>query len=183
MLNGDITGSLHLKKGGWRTPHPATQIANGRIWPLFFNLVAFLVRGTSEPSVSNDSSQSAYTFDGLIINICGFNLREWWCSSLAVEEGSMHFALHCNSLSHVTQSSVHWEMPAFLAREMLLAFQLKAGIPTFGPSSTVVKGSKSFMNNLCDKYGIPTVKYKTFKDASAAKVYILEQGGTNCYKI
>ncbi|KAI6706546.1 hypothetical protein NL676_009508 [Syzygium grande] len=38
----------------------------------------------------------------------------------------MHFALHCNSLRHVTQSSVHQEMPAFLAREMLLAFQIDA---------------------------------------------------------
>lgn len=37
---------------------------------------------------------------------------------------------------------------------------VKAGIPTFGPTSeaAALEGSKSFMKNLCDKYGIPTAK-------------------------
>lgn len=55
---------------------------------------------------------------------------------------------------------------------------VKAGIPTFGPSSeaAALEGSKKFMKNLCDKYGIPTAKYQTFTDATAAKLYIEEQG-------
>ncbi|KAK4271085.1 hypothetical protein QN277_019827 [Acacia crassicarpa] len=54
----------------------------------------------------------------------------------------------------------------------------KAGIPTFGPSAeaAALEGSKNFMKHLCDKYGIPTAKYKTFTDPSAAKLYIKEQG-------
>lgn len=37
---------------------------------------------------------------------------------------------------------------------------VKAGIPTFGPSSeaAALEGSKNFMKSLCDKYGIPTAK-------------------------
>ena len=37
---------------------------------------------------------------------------------------------------------------------------VKAGIPTFGPSAeaAALEGSKNFMKNLCDKYGIPTAK-------------------------
>lgn len=37
---------------------------------------------------------------------------------------------------------------------------VKAGIPTFGPSSeaAALEGSKNFMKNLCDKYDIPTAK-------------------------
>ncbi|KAF7138105.1 hypothetical protein RHSIM_Rhsim07G0227800 [Rhododendron simsii] len=55
---------------------------------------------------------------------------------------------------------------------------VKAGIPTFGPSSeaAALEGSKTFMKNLCDKYGIPTAKYQTFTDPSAAKKYIKAQG-------
>ncbi|KAL7207741.1 hypothetical protein ACSBR1_029650 [Camellia fascicularis] len=54
----------------------------------------------------------------------------------------------------------------------------KAGIPTFGPSAeaAALEGSKNFMKNLCDKYGIPTAKYQTFTDPFAAKKYIQEQG-------
>ncbi|KAL7205759.1 hypothetical protein ACSBR2_018646 [Camellia fascicularis] len=54
----------------------------------------------------------------------------------------------------------------------------KAGIPTFGPSleAAALEGSKNFMKNLCDKYGIPTAKYQTFMDPFAAKKYIKEQG-------
>ncbi|XP_058224186.1 phosphoribosylamine--glycine ligase-like isoform X2 [Rhododendron vialii] len=55
---------------------------------------------------------------------------------------------------------------------------VKSGIPTFGPSSeaAALEGSKTFMKNLCDKYGIPTAKYQTFTDPSAAKKYIKSQG-------
>lgn len=55
---------------------------------------------------------------------------------------------------------------------------VKAGIPAFGPSSeaAALEGSKNFMKNLCDKYGIPTAKYQTFTDPTAAKQYIKEQG-------
>lgn len=37
---------------------------------------------------------------------------------------------------------------------------VKAGIPTFGPSSeaAALEGSKNFMKSICDKYGIPTAK-------------------------
>ncbi|KAI3836447.1 hypothetical protein MKW98_008208, partial [Papaver atlanticum] len=54
----------------------------------------------------------------------------------------------------------------------------KAGIPTFGPSAeaAALEGSKDFMKRLCYKYGIPTAKYQTFTDPSAAKQYIQEQG-------
>lgn len=54
----------------------------------------------------------------------------------------------------------------------------KAGILSFGPSSeaAALEGSKDFMKKLCDKYNIPTAKYKTFTDASEAKQYIKEQG-------
>ncbi|XP_068652278.1 phosphoribosylamine--glycine ligase [Aristolochia californica] len=55
---------------------------------------------------------------------------------------------------------------------------VKAGIPTFGPSSeaAALEGSKDFMKKLCDKYGIPTAKYRTFTDPVEAKQYIQEQG-------
>ncbi|CAN6678395.1 unnamed protein product [Malus baccata var. baccata] len=55
---------------------------------------------------------------------------------------------------------------------------LKVGIHAFGPSSeaAALEGSKNFMKSLCDKYGIPTAKYQTFTDPSAAKQYIQEQG-------
>ncbi|KAH0863699.1 hypothetical protein HID58_080910, partial [Brassica napus] len=55
---------------------------------------------------------------------------------------------------------------------------VSADILTFGPSSqaAALEGSKNFMKNLCHKYNIPTAKYKTFSDATAAKEYIQEQG-------
>jgi phosphoribosylamine--glycine ligase len=41
---------------------------------------------------------------------------------------------------------------------------VKAGIPTFGPSSeaAALEGSKDFMKKLCDKYNIPTAKVLSF---------------------
>ncbi|KAK9727184.1 hypothetical protein RND81_05G264300 [Saponaria officinalis] len=55
---------------------------------------------------------------------------------------------------------------------------VKAGIPTFGPSSqaAALEGSKDFMKSLCYKYGIPTAKYQTFTEATSAKQYISDQG-------
>lgn len=54
----------------------------------------------------------------------------------------------------------------------------KAGISAFGPSSeaAALEGSKDFMKKICDKYGIPTAKYKTFTTPSNAKQYVKEQG-------
>ncbi|KAJ6834513.1 phosphoribosylamine--glycine ligase [Iris pallida] len=54
----------------------------------------------------------------------------------------------------------------------------KAGIPAFGPSSeaAALEGSKDFMKRLCDKYGIPTAKYRSFTNPSEARQYIKEQG-------
>ncbi|XP_002963676.2 phosphoribosylamine--glycine ligase [Selaginella moellendorffii] len=55
---------------------------------------------------------------------------------------------------------------------------VEAGIPAFGPSASAaaLEGSKSFMKDFCDKYKIPTAKYRSFTDPSAAKHYISEQG-------
>lgn len=55
---------------------------------------------------------------------------------------------------------------------------VKAGIPTFGPSSeaAALEGSKDFMKKLCDKYNIPTAKYHTFTDSVEAKQYVKDQG-------
>ncbi|XP_056163312.1 phosphoribosylamine--glycine ligase-like [Syzygium oleosum] len=55
---------------------------------------------------------------------------------------------------------------------------VKAGILTFGPTveAAALEGSKDFMKSLCNKYNIPTAKYKTFTDPSAAKKYINEEG-------
>ncbi|XP_058089070.1 phosphoribosylamine--glycine ligase-like [Magnolia sinica] len=55
---------------------------------------------------------------------------------------------------------------------------VQAGIPTFGPSSeaAALEGSKDFMKKLCDKYGIPTAKYRTFTNPADAKQYIQDQG-------
>lgn len=54
----------------------------------------------------------------------------------------------------------------------------EAGIPAFGPTSeaAALEGSKNFMKSICDKYRIPTAKYRTFTDSAAAKQYIQEQG-------
>ncbi|GLJ21236.1 hypothetical protein SUGI_0389370 [Cryptomeria japonica] len=61
----------------------------------------------------------------------------------------------------------------------------KVGIPTFGPSSqaAALEGSKDFMKKLCDKYSIPTAKYKTFTDPSEAKKYIHQEGAPIVVKV
>ncbi|XP_015697757.1 phosphoribosylamine--glycine ligase, chloroplastic-like isoform X2 [Oryza brachyantha] len=55
---------------------------------------------------------------------------------------------------------------------------VKAKIPAFGPSSeaAALEGSKDFMKKLCDKYNIPTAKYRTFTDPTEAKQYVKDQG-------
>lgn len=52
---------------------------------------------------------------------------------------------------------------------------VKAGIPTFGPSSeaAALEGSKTFMKNLCDKYGIPTAKVVRFFDNVCCYLHLL----------
>ena len=44
----------------------------------------------------------------------------------------------------------------------------------FGPSAAAARleGSKSFLKQLCSKYGIPTAASESFRDAVAAKEYI-----------
>lgn len=61
---------------------------------------------------------------------------------------------------------------------------VEAGIHTFGPSSeaAALEGSKNFMKKLCDKYAIPTAKYRTFTDSASAKQYIQEQGAPTVVK-
>jgi phosphoribosylamine--glycine ligase len=53
-----------------------------------------------------------------------------------------------------------------------------AGIAAFGPSAAAaaLEGSKAFMKDLCAREGIPTAVYRRFRDAAAAKAYIVEQG-------
>ena len=53
----------------------------------------------------------------------------------------------------------------------------KANIPTFGPSKICaqLEGSKDFTKKICDKYNIPTAKYRTFTDSHSAKAYVKEQ--------
>ena len=48
------------------------------------------------------------------------------------------------------------------------------GIPCFGPSSAaaIIEGSKAFSKELMKKYGIPTARYETFSDESAALDYL-----------
>jgi phosphoribosylamine--glycine ligase len=55
---------------------------------------------------------------------------------------------------------------------------VKAGIPTFGPSSeaAALEGSKDFMKKLCNKYNIPTAEYQTFTSPIEAKQYIKNHG-------
>ncbi|GLT85762.1 hypothetical protein SLE2022_039400 [Rubroshorea leprosula] len=62
---------------------------------------------------------------------------------------------------------------------------VNAGIPTFGPSAEAdaLESSKNFMKSLWEKYNIPTAKYQTFTDPSAAKEYIKEQGAPIVIKV
>jgi len=56
-----------------------------------------------------------------------------------------------------------------------LADKLRAaGIKTFGPSAkaAALEGSKAFMKELCAKYGIPTARFRRFRDAESAKKYV-----------
>ena len=48
------------------------------------------------------------------------------------------------------------------------------GIPCFGPNkaAAIIEGSKAFSKELMKKYNIPTAKYETFSDESAALAYI-----------
>ncbi|QEX20822.1 phosphoribosylamine--glycine ligase [Hypericibacter adhaerens] len=60
-----------------------------------------------------------------------------------------------------------------------LADKLRAaGIKTFGPSgpAAALEGSKSFMKELCAKYGIPTAAFRRFTEAGPAKAYVRERG-------
>ena len=54
----------------------------------------------------------------------------------------------------------------------------EAGIKSFGPtaSAAALEGSKSFMKDLCAKYGIPTAGYGRFTEVNAAKDFIRRKG-------
>jgi phosphoribosylamine--glycine ligase len=53
-----------------------------------------------------------------------------------------------------------------------------AGIAAFGPSAAAARleGSKGFMKDLCAREGIPTAGYARFRDAAAARAYIVAKG-------
>ena len=50
----------------------------------------------------------------------------------------------------------------------------EVGVPCFGPraNAAIIEGSKAFSKALMKKYGIPTARYETFEDESAAERYI-----------
>ena len=54
-----------------------------------------------------------------------------------------------------------------------------AGIKAFGPSAAAarIEGSKGFMKDLCAKYGVPTAKYRRFRDPMQARAYVAQQSG------
>ncbi len=54
-----------------------------------------------------------------------------------------------------------------------------AGIKAFGPSKAAaqIEGSKGFMKDLCAKYGVPTAKYRRFRDPVQARAYAAQQSG------
>lgn len=50
----------------------------------------------------------------------------------------------------------------------------REGVPCFGPraNAAIIEGSKAFAKQLMKKYGIPTARYETFEEESAAEEYI-----------
>jgi len=54
-----------------------------------------------------------------------------------------------------------------------------AGIKAFGPRAAAaqIEGSKGFMKDLCAKYGVPTAKYRRFRDPVLARSYVAQQTG------
>ena len=50
----------------------------------------------------------------------------------------------------------------------------ESGVATFGPSALAaqLEGSKTFMKEVCLKYGIPTAAFESFTDAEEAKRYL-----------
>lgn len=53
-----------------------------------------------------------------------------------------------------------------------------AGIPAFGPraNAAIIEASKVFSKNLMEQYHIPTAKYQSFTDMTAALAYVRAQG-------
>jgi phosphoribosylamine--glycine ligase len=53
-----------------------------------------------------------------------------------------------------------------------------AGIKTFGPSARAARleGSKGFTKDLCARFAIPTARYATFTDRTAARAYVEQHG-------
>lgn len=54
---------------------------------------------------------------------------------------------------------------------------IKNNVRVFGPtkSAAALEGSKSYTKKLCEKYSIPTAKYKCFHDSNSAKKYVEKQ--------
>ncbi len=53
-----------------------------------------------------------------------------------------------------------------------------AGIPAFGPSAAAaaLEGSKGFMKDICEKYGVPTAEFGRFDEPDSAKEFIRRKG-------
>lgn len=66
---------------------------------------------------------------------------------------------------------------ASLAAGIVDAFE-KAGLMIFGPSkkASILEGSKVFSKEFMEKYGIPTAKFKVFREPKKAKKYIDKVG-------
>ncbi len=54
----------------------------------------------------------------------------------------------------------------------------EAGIKALGPSArgAVLEGSKGFVKDLCEDFGIPTARYRRFQDSARAKFYAATLG-------
>ena len=54
----------------------------------------------------------------------------------------------------------------------------EAGLPVFGPSAAAaaIEGSKAFAKELMAEHGIPTARFRTFEDPSAARQYCRDVG-------
>ena len=57
-------------------------------------------------------------------------------------------------------------------------FLTSRGVAVFGPTAAAARleGSKAYMKGVCDKYGVPTAKSKSFTDAKAAAAFAEELG-------
>ena len=54
----------------------------------------------------------------------------------------------------------------------------KGGVPAFGPSAAAarIETSKAYAKALMERAGVPTARYRTFRDLTEAEAYVEEQG-------